>query len=179
MHKHIDVKLLLDLDNLADFFLDGTHVFLLRDPATTHFNKKKKWRHDSNNISGGTYFFALYSRRTLLSSIVWGNEPIVVVGRTGRLSFFCWASNLAETLVARRWSEPFKAATCKKCISALELMCTNIQSSIHWVRLCYLPPSGPPHLSPWVMTSLMPEQQHWLQSKPVHKHVNITNKKLI
>ena len=41
MHKHIDVKLLLDLDNLADFFLDGTHVFLLRDPATTHFNEKK------------------------------------------------------------------------------------------------------------------------------------------
>jgi len=44
MHKHIDVKLLLDLDNLADFFLDGTHVFLLRDPATTHFNEKKKMK---------------------------------------------------------------------------------------------------------------------------------------
>ena len=91
------------------------------------FQWEKKWRHDSNNICGGTYFFALYSRRTLLSSTVWGNEPIVVVGRTGRLSFFCWASNLAETLVARRWSEPFKAAACKKCISGLELMCTNIQ----------------------------------------------------
>lgn len=37
MNKHINVKLLLDLDNLADFFLDGTDVFLLRDPAMTHF----------------------------------------------------------------------------------------------------------------------------------------------
>jgi len=47
MHKHIDVKLLLDLDNLADFFLDGTDVFLLRDPATSHFistTKKKKMK---------------------------------------------------------------------------------------------------------------------------------------
>ena len=42
MHKHINVKLLLDLDNLANFFLDGTDVFLLRDPTTTHFNKKKR-----------------------------------------------------------------------------------------------------------------------------------------
>jgi hypothetical protein len=37
MHKHINVKLLLDLDNLADFFLDGTDVFLLGDPATIYF----------------------------------------------------------------------------------------------------------------------------------------------
>ncbi|KAB8118288.1 hypothetical protein EE612_061044, partial [Oryza sativa] len=55
-------------------------------------------------------FLALYSRRTLLSSTVCGNEPIVVVGRTGRLSFFCCASNLALTLVARRWSDPLRAA---------------------------------------------------------------------
>jgi hypothetical protein len=41
MHKHINVKLLLDLDNLANFFLDGTDVFLLRDPAMALFSKKK------------------------------------------------------------------------------------------------------------------------------------------
>jgi hypothetical protein len=33
MHKHIDVKLFLELNNLADFLLDGTDVLLLRDPA--------------------------------------------------------------------------------------------------------------------------------------------------
>jgi hypothetical protein len=37
MHKHINVKLLLDLDNLADFFLDGIGVLLLRDSTTTQF----------------------------------------------------------------------------------------------------------------------------------------------
>ena len=56
-----------------------------------------------------SHFLALYSRRTLLRSMVWGNDPIVVVGRIGRFNFFCWASSLALTLVARRWSEPFKA----------------------------------------------------------------------
>jgi hypothetical protein len=42
MHKHINVKLLLDLDNLANFFLDGTNVFLLRDPAMTQFSVRKE-----------------------------------------------------------------------------------------------------------------------------------------
>lgn len=57
-----------------------------------------------------TYLLPLYSRRTLLSSTVCGKDPMVVVGRIGRFSFFCWASSLALTGVARRWSEPFKAA---------------------------------------------------------------------
>lgn len=33
MHKHINVKLFLELNDLVDFLLDGSDVFLLRDPA--------------------------------------------------------------------------------------------------------------------------------------------------
>jgi hypothetical protein len=33
VNKHINVKLFLDLNNLADFLLDGTDVLLLRDPV--------------------------------------------------------------------------------------------------------------------------------------------------
>ena len=50
MHKHIDVKLLLDLDNLADFFLDGTDVFLLRDPATSHFISTTKKKNEDMTV---------------------------------------------------------------------------------------------------------------------------------
>jgi hypothetical protein len=34
VHKHINVKLFLDLNNLANFLLDGFGVLLLRDPET-------------------------------------------------------------------------------------------------------------------------------------------------
>lgn len=60
-----------------------------------------------------TNFLALYSRRVLLSSAVWGNDPMVVVGRIGRLSFFCCASNLELTSVERRWSDPLRAEAWK------------------------------------------------------------------
>lgn len=55
------------------------------------------------------HLFALYSRRILLRSIVCGKEPVVVVGRMGRFSFFCCESSLEVTGVARRWSEPLRA----------------------------------------------------------------------
>lgn len=115
MNKDINIKFFLELDNLVDFLLDGLHILLFRySGAETTLKKHSGTIKDLiNHIKSQiimTHLFALYSRRTLLSSTVWGNEPIVVVGRIGSLSFFCCTSNLALTFVARRWSEPFNAA---------------------------------------------------------------------
>ena len=59
-----------------------------------------------------TYLFALYSRQTLRSSIVWGNDPLVVVGRIGRLSFFCYFSKWVDTGVVQWWSDSLSAVAC-------------------------------------------------------------------
>ena len=41
VHKNINVKLFLELDNLADLLLDGLNILFLRNP--TKVNKKESY----------------------------------------------------------------------------------------------------------------------------------------
>ena len=130
--------------------------------------RMQKQKGEKSAESSFSYLLALYSRRTLLNSAVWGNDPIVVVGRIGRFIFFCQASSLSWTSVARRWSKPFNAAAWESKQSHRQEQKKDLEHCQlkEAVKAKHLQSSEQPHRSLLERTFWKPELRHWQRRKP-------------